>query len=295
MRRLTVTIVTTSIVATLMAVQTVRAQHVTPARAATMGGPATPGCEERARQAAAAPDILNVHLERARQSNRDTEMRASVEALRAGLAEVKSRLEPCRQGAAPEKSSDDAMAGMDHSKMKMPPGKPPVAAPQPAAKPTAGGVDHAAMGHRTPAGTAGAATAPTTVRTISGPAEATLQAFQDALQIGNREVALRWLASDVTVTEWGTTDASRDAYAREHMAMDMAFLKTATVVILDRRVRPSADSAHIMTTSRVTGRAGAMPVDVTVTEESVVKRTPEGWRVASIEWSTEPAKARKNP
>ena len=89
-------------------------------------------------------------------------------------------------------------------------------------------------------GSRGAAAAPTTGRQISGPAEAALQAFEDALQIGNRDVALQWLAPEATITEAGATDGSRDAYANAHMGVDMAFLKTARVVLTDRQVHPAS-------------------------------------------------------
>lgn len=177
--------------------------------------------------------------------------------------------------------------------MNMGGAKPPTSAPQTAA-PVAdsmAGMDHSKMhmgGAQPPVEQAGAAAVPTTVRQISGPAEAALQAFQDALQIGNREVTLQWLLPDATITEAGVTDGSRDAYATEHMAVDMAFLKTAKIVLLDRQVHPAGDSTHIVSTSRTTGRAGEMPVDVTVTEKALLRKTRAGWRVASLEWTIEP-------
>ncbi len=259
------------------------AQHLTPAMAMTMTRSRTAdatGCEDRAREAATTLGLLNNGLARARLTGNETDMRAALGALEKGFAEVTARLGACRASATapagagaaqvPAVSADGGMAGMDHSKMNM------------------GAADHAAMGHAAPAGAAGA---PTLVRPVSGPAEAALQSFQDALQIGNRYVALDWLAPEVTVTESGVTDASRDAYAKEHMGIDMAFLKTARIGLLDRQVHPAGDSTHIVSTSRVTGRAGEVPVDVTVTEGALLKRTPQGWRIVSLEWTLEPVKA----
>lgn len=276
-----------------------RAQHVTGAMAGTMGAqnPAAAGCEERAQQAVKMLDVLNGNLERTRHTNNQEDMRAALEALQKGFAELKGRLDACRASvtstsaasatAAPTTSAAGAMAGMDHSKMNMGGAKPPAASPQAAVKPPMGAMDHAAMGHAAPAG---AAAVPTTVRQISGPAEAALQSFQDALQIGNREVALQWLAPEVTITEAGVTDGSRDAYANQHMGVDMAFLKTAKVVLLDRQVHPAGDSTHIVSASRIAGRAGEIPVEVTVTERALLKKTPDGWRIVSIEWTLEPVR-----
>jgi len=244
-----------------------RAQHVTPAMAATMGTPAVAGCEERARQASRMLDVLNANLERARQTNNEAEMRAALDAFQKGFTDLKGRLDGCRAGAqAPAAPAGGAMAGMDHSKMNM------------------GGAQTPAVEQ------AGAAAAPTTVRQISGPAEAALQSFQDALQIGNREIALQWLAPEATITEAGVTDRSRDAYATEHMGVDMAFLKTGKVVLLERQVHTGGDSTRIVSTSRITGRAGEMPVEVTVTEGALLQKTEEGWRIVSLEWTVEPVK-----
>ncbi len=257
------------------------AQHVTPAMAvAMMGtqGPDATGCEDRARQAAKTLDALHANLERARLANSESAMREAMDALQKGFTDLTARLGACRAGTAPPASATVPQVAATPQT---------AATPQPAAKPAAGamaGMDHSTM-NMSPAG---AAAAPATVRQITGPAEAALQAFEDALQVGNRDVALEWLAPEATITEAGATDASRDAYANEHMGLDMAFLKTARILLVDRQVHPGADSTHIVSTTRVTGRAGEIPVNVTVTEQARLKRTPLGWRIASLDWSIAP-------
>jgi hypothetical protein len=133
------------------------------------------------------------------------------------------------------------------------------------------------------------AAAPTTVRQISGPAEAALQAFTDTMQIGNRELAVEWLATDVALTEGDTVTCSREAYASGPMSRTMDILKTAKIVILDRQVRQDSGTAHIVTTSRVTGRDGNTPVDIIRTEIAVLRQRPEGWRLTQLESSSKPA------
>jgi len=268
------------------------AQHVTAAMMAQASGAA--GCEQRARQAAKLLDALNADLARARQTGNETEMRAAIDAVNKSFADLKVRLTACRAGAQtpasglgpapPPAPSAGGTTGIDHSKMNMGQAQPG------GVKPAAGAMDHAAMGHAEPAG---AAAAPTTVRQISGPAEAALQSFLDALQVGNRDVAWQWLAPDATITEAGVTHGSPGAYANQHMGFDMAFLKTARVVLLDRQVHPAGDSARIVSTSRITGRAGGIPVDVTVTEGALLKNTAQGWRIVSLEWTVAPLKQEK--
>ena len=73
------------------------------------------------------------------------------------------------------------------------------------------------------------------------------------------------------------------------MNRTMDLLKTATIVLRDRQVHPAPDSAHIVTTSHVTGRDGNTPVDVIRTETAQLRRLPEGWRVTQLESSSKPA------
>ena len=141
------------------------------------------------------------------------------------------------------------------------------------------GMDHSKM--------APAAAVP--VRQISGPAEAALQAFQDALQVGNRDLAPLWLAPDVTVIEDGTTDASREAYTSRRMLSDMELLKASRVLLLDREVQAADDSARVVSTSRITGRLGEKPVDIMTREVAQLRKTPEGWQIVRLERSSAPA------
>ena len=141
------------------------------------------------------------------------------------------------------------------------------------------GMDHSKM--------APAAAVP--VRQISGPAEAALQAFQDALQVGNRDLATQWLAPDATVVDDGVTDASREAYANRRMRTDMEFLKASKVTLLDRAVHDGGDSADIVSTSRITGRVVEKPVDIMSKEVAQLRKTPEGWQIVRLERSSAPA------
>ena len=138
------------------------------------------------------------------------------------------------------------------------------------------GMDHSKM----------APAAPAPIRQISGPAEAAFQAFQDALQVGNRDLAIQWLAPDVTVVDDGATDASRESYANRRMRSDMEFLKASKVMLLDREVHDGGDSAQIVSTSRITGRVGEQPVDIVSKEVAQVRKTPEGWQIVRLERSS---------
>ncbi|MDQ3418084.1 MAG: nuclear transport factor 2 family protein [Acidobacteriota bacterium] len=255
-----------------------------PAKAAPAPGAGTEAfCQARARAASQRLEALTARLDLARLTDNTTEMRAAAAAADRALAQLQQALSACKGARVPPAppSPSAPMAGMDHSKMATA-AQPPAAA---AAKP--GGVDHAAMGHTTPPD--GAAAAPTTVRQISGPAEAALQAFTDAMQIGNRDVAVEWLAANVAVTDGEVRTRSREEYVAGAMHRTMDFLKTAKVVMQERQVHPDVDSAHIVTTSRVTGRDGNVPVDIVQTESAVLRRLPEGWRIVELDTQSKSA------
>ncbi len=236
-------------------------------------------CQARARAASQRLEALTARLDLARLTDNRTEMRAAAASADRALAQLQQELSACKDASVPAAppSPSAPMAGMDHSTMAM--------GAQPPA--TAEGVDHAAMGHTAPTG--GAADAPTPVRQISGPAEAALQAFTDAMQIGNRDLALEWLAANVVVTDGEVRTHSREEYVAGAMHRTMDVLKTATIVMQDRQVHPSVDSAHIVTTSRVTGRDGNVAVDIVRTETAMLRRLPEGWRIVELDTQSRPA------
>lgn len=244
-------------------------------------------CEARAGAARLTLETLSARLDLARLTDNESEMRAAAAAADRAFRGLQQQLGACRgvrSAPAAGASPGGEMPGMDHSKMNMGAPSPPAAGVKPSGGQMAG-MDHSTMNM----GAAGPAAAPTTVRQISGPAEAALQAFTDALQIGNRDLAVEWLTPDVTVTEGNTVARSRDDYARGAMNRTMDLLKTATIVLLDRQVHPGPDSAHIVTRSHVTGRDRNTPVDVIRTETAQLRRLPEGWRVAQLEFSFRPA------
>ncbi|MBA2304682.1 MAG: hypothetical protein H0W08_18895, partial [Acidobacteria bacterium] len=136
MKRASHTLVTLAVLTTgiVSPVHQANAQHVTAAMAATMvprTGP--PGCEDRAREAAKILDVLDANLERARQTSDKAQMRAAADAAQKGFVDLKGRLDACRAGApaapgaapATGTAGGGAMAGMDHSKMKLDGTKPP--------------------------------------------------------------------------------------------------------------------------------------------------------------------------
>ena len=126
-------------------------------------------------------------------------------------------------------------------------------------------------------------------RRISGPEEAALQGFTDALEVGNRDLAVARLAPDLKVIENGI-EQGYDAYVGGHLAEDIDFGKTVRRVLLDRHVtHESSGVATIVSTTRLIGNRSDKPIDETISEKATMGRTADGWRIHRIEWTSAPS------
>jgi ketosteroid isomerase-like protein len=114
-----------------------------------------------------------------------------------------------------------------------------------------------------------------------GPAEfaasETADRFHAALAAGDRTAMEAILAPDAVVLEGGRTE-SRAEYLSHHFARDAEFLAGASPEPLYRRTGVAGDAAWVASTQRLG--------DVEMAELLVMKRTPDGWRVAAVHWSS---------
>lgn len=171
-------------------------------------------------------------------------------------------------GAKTAGEDHSGMPGMDHSDM---PGMDHSDMP---------GMDHSSMGHGT-----GIAAKSLPVRNA---AEAAVQAFQDALQVGNRKLVLQWLDPAVRIEEGGHTETSRSQYAGGHLQSDIDFLKSARIYPQGRSSQVTGDSATVNTQTRIVTQADGKPMDVLSREVATLRKTAEGWRIVRVQWSSTP-------
>jgi hypothetical protein len=165
------------------------------------------------------------------------------------------------------------MQGMDHSKMQ--------------------DMDHSRMqdmGHSTMSGMRHGTADSLRSLPIKNAAEASVQAFQDALQVGNRKLALQQLDPDLRVDEGGHRENSRDEYASEHLQEDIEFLKTARSYPQSRNSNVNGVSATVDTKTRIIANAGGKTVDVLSSEVATLRKTHEGWRIVHLQWSSAPSR-----
>ena len=108
-------------------------------------------------------------------------------------------------------------------------------------------------------------------------ASATADRFHAALASGDRAAMETLLAPEAVVLEDGRAEA-RTEYLSGHFVRDAAALAGTAPESLFRRTGTAGDAAWVASTQRI-GAAG-------MAELLVMKRTPEGWRVAAVHWSS---------
>ncbi len=114
---------------------------------------------------------------------------------------------------------------------------------------------------------------------------AAVDGFHDALAHGDAAAAMGLLAPDATILESGASQ-TREEYAREHLAEDIAFTKATSSSRSSLIVRQEGDVAWTTSTFRTSGSFGGKPVDSIAAELVVLTRTPDGWQIRAIHWSS---------
>ncbi len=119
-------------------------------------------------------------------------------------------------------------------------------------------------------------------------AAATVDAFHAALRAGNTAKAAELLADDLVVFEAGFAEPSKAVYAAEHLAADAAFEKTAGERLLRRVGQASGGMAWIASEGVTRAMVGDHLTERLTTESMVLRRTPAGWRIVHVHWSSRP-------
>lgn len=118
------------------------------------------------------------------------------------------------------------------------------------------------------------------------PAAAVVDAFSAALRSLDVANAGKLLAEDALVLESGNGEHSRAEYLATHAGADAMFLQQATVRRLRRVARCLGNLAWVATESEVSTQREGKPVALRSTETMVLLRTPAGWRIVHIHWSS---------
>ncbi|MFN2623264.1 MAG: DUF4440 domain-containing protein [Chthoniobacterales bacterium] len=113
---------------------------------------------------------------------------------------------------------------------------------------------------------------------------AAIEQFHRALGQGDRTAALSLLASDALILEGGEVQ-TREEYAREHLAEDIAFAKSTTSERSEMKIEQQGNAAWATAKSQTTGTVNGRKIDSVGVELMVLTKSGSRWRIRAIRWS----------
>ncbi len=112
-----------------------------------------------------------------------------------------------------------------------------------------------------------------------------VELFQAALAAGDSAVVAGLLAAEAIILESGGQE-TKEEYLSHHFHSDAAFLGATTREPATSQLRLAGDAAWVASISRTHGTFRDRDIDLNSAELMVLRRTPEGWRIAAIHWSS---------
>jgi ketosteroid isomerase-like protein len=118
------------------------------------------------------------------------------------------------------------------------------------------------------------------------PAEV-VDAFHVALRKKDTAGALSLLDRSLLVFEFGAVDPTVEAYAFRHLPFDMDVAVATQWKLETRRVGGEGNERWVLSTYRVTGKqADGAPIDQTMLETVILRRSGELFRIVHFHWSS---------
>lgn len=119
----------------------------------------------------------------------------------------------------------------------------------------------------------------------SANAESAVRAFHEALRKGDVAAVERLLAPDAVILEGGYRE-SRTEYLSHHLRADIEFAQAVPSETLDVHSAVRGDVAWVSSTSKSSGSFREKPVHRFGAELVVLSRTPDGWEIRAVHWSS---------
>jgi uncharacterized protein (TIGR02246 family) len=114
--------------------------------------------------------------------------------------------------------------------------------------------------------------------------------FHAALAAGDSAAALALLADDAVILESGGVE-SRAEYRSHHLRSDIQYEQAVKIDRGPIRVRIHGDVAWTSATSQAKGEMSGRSVNSRSAELMVLVRTPAGWQISAIHWSSRQQRA----
>ena len=112
-----------------------------------------------------------------------------------------------------------------------------------------------------------------------------IERFHAALTAGDSIAAMGLLTMDAVILESGGVE-TRAEYQSHHLQGDINYAKSMKTTRGPIRVSVRGDVAWASSTSTTTGESRGRAVNSAGAELMVLTRTPAGWRISAIHWSS---------
>lgn len=109
--------------------------------------------------------------------------------------------------------------------------------------------------------------------------------FHEILSTGDTTGMNALLAPDLRVLEGGTVE-NREEYLSHHLSEDIAFAKAVPQKRTSFSYTCEGDVAWLVSTSIATGKFGSRDINSVGAELLLLGRTPTGWNIRAIHWSS---------
>ena len=117
-----------------------------------------------------------------------------------------------------------------------------------------------------------------------------VQAYHTAELAGDSTAMLALLDDDAVILEAGGIETRAD-FRAHHLAADIAYIRAVQVERSPIRVRTRGDAAWATSTSTAQGTVNGRAVNSAGAELMVLTRTPAGWKITAIHWSSRTRRA----
>lgn len=127
--------------------------------------------------------------------------------------------------------------------------------------------------------------AQTTGPTDAADVRAVVDGFSGALAVGDSTRAISHLHPDLVVYEGGHAE-TLDEYRAHHLGSDMAFLAAVEQTTTGDDLEIRGETALYISEYTMSGTYRDREIDLHGTETLVLVRTPDGWKIRHIHWSS---------
>lgn len=116
-------------------------------------------------------------------------------------------------------------------------------------------------------------------------AQAVVRSFHDALRRGDARAAQALLAADAVILESGHME-SREQYLQHHLGADIEFAKAVPATVTRSDATVSGNTAWVRAVTSSQGTFRNRRVKLSGAELVVLTRTPGGWEIRAVHWSS---------